>query len=145
MYFIVQWNPYLRDLSISSKLFIKSGYCLRVLLAKWPEMSTPTFLAWYLFVCIIKSTYQVHMAGTKSWHLRDNTGPRGGIKVLGPRQKWVNRPPTFFQLVINFHLKLLFSVSTTYCAFSHLTWSKMKIFYFYHKTSIIPIKLVKTY
>ena len=55
------------------------GIGLRVLLAKWPDMSTPTFLAWYLFVCIIKSTYQVDVPGTKSWDLGANTVPRGAI------------------------------------------------------------------
>ena len=37
-----------------------------VLLAKDPDISAPTILARYLFVCIIKSTYQIDVPGTKS-------------------------------------------------------------------------------
>ena len=47
---------------------------LRVLLAKWPDMWEPTFFGQYLFVCIIKSTYQVDVPGPKSWDLGANTG-----------------------------------------------------------------------
>ena len=48
---------------------------LRVLLAKLPDMWEPTFFGQYLFVCIIKSTYQVDVPGPKSWDLEAITGP----------------------------------------------------------------------
>ena len=53
--------------------YMQFSVFLRVLLAKWPDMSLPTFLAWYLFVSITKSTYQVDVRGTKSWDLGTNT------------------------------------------------------------------------
>ncbi len=39
---------------------------LRVLLVKWPDISTPTFLAQYLFGCIIKSNYLGDVPKAKS-------------------------------------------------------------------------------
>ena len=75
---------------------------IRVLLVKRPNMMVPTFFEQYQFVCNIKSTYQVDMPGTKNFDVGANTVPWGVISVLGPRQKWVNVPPTFFQLFINF-------------------------------------------
>ena len=75
---------------------------LRVLLAKDPDISTPTILAWYLFVCIIKSTYHVDVHVTKTWDLRAKTVPWQAILDLGPRQKWVDLPDTFFQLFMSF-------------------------------------------
>ena len=60
---------------------------LRVLPVKRPDMSEPTFWGQYLFVCIIKSTYQVDVPGTKTWDLRAKTVPWRAILYLGPRQK----------------------------------------------------------
>ena len=60
---------------------------LRVLLVKQPDMSEPTFWGQYLFVCIIKSTYQVDMPVTKTWDLTAKTVPWQAILDLGPRQK----------------------------------------------------------
>ena len=109
-------------------------------------MSDPTFGGQYLFVCIIKSTYQVDMYVTKTWDLRAKTVLRQVILYLGPRQKWVDLPPTFFELFINFlvvcHLllniqkKLLsrFSVSAKYGLFLLWTWSKIENFEIFHKT-----------
>ena len=40
-------------------------------------MSLPTFLTLYLFVCIIKSTYQVDVPDTKIQDFGATTGPKG--------------------------------------------------------------------
>ena len=60
---------------------------LRVLLVKRPDMSEPTFWGQYLFVCIIKSTYQIDMPVTKTWDLTVKTVPWRAILDLGPWQK----------------------------------------------------------
>ena len=60
---------------------------LRVLLVKRSDMMEPNFLAQYLFVCIIKSTYQVDTPVTKTWDLTAKTVPWRAILDLGPRQK----------------------------------------------------------
>ena len=60
---------------------------LRVLLVKWPDIGEPTFLGQYLFVCIIKSTYQVDMPVTNTWDLTAKTVLWRAILDLGPRQK----------------------------------------------------------
>ena len=52
---------------------------LRVLLVKWPDICTPTFLVQYLFGCIIKSTYLGDVPKAKSWDLRAYTGLWGTI------------------------------------------------------------------
>ena len=75
---------------------------LRVLLVKRPDMMAPTFLAQYMFLCNIKTTYQVDMHSTKNLDAGANTVPWGAIQVLGPRQKWVDVPITFFQLSIDY-------------------------------------------
>ena len=80
----------------------KKKTILRVLLVKWPDMSKPTFLGQYLFVCIIKSTHQVDVPGNKTWDLRAKTVQWQAILDLGPRQKWVDLPDTFFQLFMSF-------------------------------------------
>ena len=108
-------------------------------------MWKPTFLGQFLFVCLIKSTYEVDVPGTKSWDLTAKTVPWQAILDLGQRQKWVDLPITFFQLFIYFlvdlqHMKYLeypFSISAKYGRFSLSTWSKNKNFDLYHKTSII--------
>ena len=63
------------------------SFNLRVLLVKRPDMSEPTFWGQYLFVCIIKSTYQVDMPVTKTWDLTVKTVRWQAILDLGPRQK----------------------------------------------------------
>ena len=60
---------------------------LRVLLVKWPDMSKPTFFGQFLFVCIIRSSYQVGVPGNKTWDLRPKTVLWRAILDLGPRQK----------------------------------------------------------
>ena len=50
---------------ISVPAVILGIFLSRVLLAKWPDMWEPNFLGQYLFVCIIKSTYQLDVPGTK--------------------------------------------------------------------------------
>ena len=60
------------------------------------------FFGQYLFVCIIKSTHQLDVPGTKTWDLEANIVPWVAVLVLGRRQKWVNLPITFFQLFMSF-------------------------------------------
>ena len=50
---------------------------LRVLLVKWPDICTPTFLVQYLFGCIIQSTYLGDVPKAKSWDLGAYTGLGG--------------------------------------------------------------------
>ena len=52
---------------------------LRVLLVKWPDICTPTFLVQYLFGCIIKSTYLGDVPKAKSWDLGAYTGLWGTV------------------------------------------------------------------
>ena len=52
---------------------------LRVLLAKGPDICTPTFSVQFLFGCIIKSTYLGDVPKAKSWDLRAYTGLWGTI------------------------------------------------------------------
>ena len=52
---------------------------LRVLLAKWPDICAPTFLAQYPFGCIIKSTHLGDVPRAKSWDLGAYTVPWGVI------------------------------------------------------------------
>ena len=60
-----------------SKLLL--GISLRVLLAKWPDICRPTFLAQYLFGCTIKSTHLGDVPRAKSWDLGAYTVPWGVI------------------------------------------------------------------
>ena len=71
--------------SAQSEMILKVH--LKVLLVKRPDMSEPTFWGQYLFVCIIKSTYQVDTPVTKTWDLTAKTVPWRAILDLGPRQK----------------------------------------------------------
>ena len=48
---------------------------LRVLLAKDPDISLPTFGAPSMFGCIIKSTYHAYVPEPKSWDLAVKMGP----------------------------------------------------------------------
>ena len=54
---------------------------LRVLLAKRPKMSLPTFFGQCLVFCIVKSAYLVDVPGTKNWDLEANTMPWTAISV----------------------------------------------------------------
>ena len=65
-------------------------------------MSEPTFFEQYQFICDMKSSYQIHVPGTKICDLAASIVPRGRIEVLALRQKQVYVPPTFFQLSIDF-------------------------------------------
>ena len=55
------------------------SYCLRGLLAKWPDICEPTFLAQYLFGSTIKSTHLGDVPRAKSWDLGAYTVPWGVI------------------------------------------------------------------
>jgi len=131
--------------------FWAQWFNLWVLLVKWPDMSEPTFRGQYLFVCIIKSTYQVDVPVTNTWDLRVKTVPWLVILDLGPRQKWVDRPLKFFKLFMfpgGFlhtlqHIKNLeypFSFFAKYGLFSLATGSKNKNFVLYLHTLGCPIQ-----
>ena len=93
----------------------------------------------------IKSTYKNVLRNTKILDLSVKQGSQCPILVLAPRQKWVDLPPTFFELFINIlvvcHLLLniqknllsRFSVSARYCPFWLWTWSKIKNFEIFYK------------
>ena len=107
------------------------------------------FRTQFLFNANIKSTYKKLLRNTKILDLSVKRGSQGPISVLGPRQKWVDFPPTFFKLFINFlvvcHLLLniqknlasRFSVSARYAPFQLGAWSKIENFEIFHKTWII--------
>ena len=63
--------------------------CLRVLLAKWPDICEPTFFAQYLFGSIIKSTHLGDVPRAKSWDLGAYTVPKtekrdfSGLRQMG--------------------------------------------------------------
>ena len=78
------------------------GKTLRVLLAKQPDISEPTFLTQYQIIYNMKSTYWINVPGTKIWNFGANTVPWGVLEILAPRQKQVNVPPTFFSFSIEF-------------------------------------------
>ena len=71
------------------------------------------FRAQFLFGTKIKTTYQNVLPNTWILDLSVKRGSQQPIQVLGPRQKWVNFPPTFFQLFINFlvDFHLLYNIS----------------------------------
>ena len=52
----------------------KKALLLRVLLAKWPDICTPSFLVQNLFGCIIKSTYLGDVPKAKILDLGAYTG-----------------------------------------------------------------------
>ena len=103
------------------------------------------FRAQFLFGTKIKTTYQNTLPNTWILDLSVKRGSQRPVSVLGPRQKRVDLPPTFFQLFINFlvdfhllcripkNLESRFSVSVNYHRFWLLTWSKMKNFDFFYK------------
>ena len=104
------------------------------------------FRTQFLFGTKIKSTYENLLRNTKILDLSEKRGSQRPIPDLGPRQKWVNFPPTFFELFINFllvcHLLLdiqkklscRFFVSAKYGPFWLGTWSKIENFEIFHKT-----------
>ena len=56
----------------------------------------------FLFCIKINSTYENVLQNTNILDLSEKRGSRRPIPVLGPRQKWVDFPPLFFQLSIDF-------------------------------------------
>ena len=68
------------------------------------------FQTQFLFGTKIKSTYKNVLGNTKILDLSVKRESQRPIPVLGPRQKWVDFPPTFFELFINF-LVVTFSLS----------------------------------
>ena len=112
------------------------------------------FRTQFLFGTKIKSTYKNVLRNTKILDLSVKRGSQHPIYVLGPRQKWVNLPPTFFELFINFlvvwHLLLNiqknlsspFSVLARYGPFWLWTWSKIENFEIFYK--IKNVYLIKT-
>ena len=83
-------------------IMIEHWNCIRVLLVKVARYVETHLFGQYLFVCIIKSTHQVDVPGNKTWDLRAKTVQWQAILDLGPRQKWVDLPDTFFQLFMSF-------------------------------------------
>ena len=104
------------------------------------------FWTQFLFGTKIKTSYKNILQNMKILDLSVKRGSQHPIHVLGPRQKWVDFPPTFFEVFINFlvvcHLllniqkKLLwrFSVLARYGPFWLWTWSKIENFEIFHKT-----------
>ena len=104
------------------------------------------FRTQFLFSTKIKSTFKNILQNTKILDLSVKRGSQHPYQVLGPRQKWVDFPPTFFELFINFlvvcHLLLniqkklssRFSVPAKYGLFLLWTWSKIENFEIFHKT-----------
>ena len=103
------------------------------------------FRTQFLFGTKIKSTYKSILWNTKILDLSVKRGSQRPFQVSGPRQKWVDLPPTFFELFINFlvvcHLLLniqkklwrLFSVLARYGPFWLWTWPKNENFEVFHK------------
>ena len=112
------------------------------------------FWTQFLFDTIIKSTYENVRQNTKPLNLNVKWGSQRPILILAPRQKWVDLPPTIFELFINFlvvcHLLLniqknllyRFSVLARYNPFSLWTWSKVKNLEFFYRTK--SVYLIKT-
>ena len=104
------------------------------------------FRTQFLFGTKIKNTYKNILQNTKILDLSVKRGSQRPYQVSGPRQKWVDLPPTFFELFINFlivcHLLLniqkklssRFSISAKYGLFLLWTWSKIENFEIFHKT-----------
>ena len=113
-------------------------------------------LSWtqFQFGAKIKTFRENVLQNTWIFNLSAKQGSRCPFPVLGPRQKWVNFPPTFFELFINFlvvcHLLLNiqknlsrpFSVLARYGPFWLWTWSKIKNFEIFYKTK--NVYLIKT-
>ena len=103
------------------------------------------FRTQFLFGTKIKNTYKNILQNTKILDLSVKRGSQRPIPVLGPRQKWVDFPPTFFELFINFllvcHLLMniqknllsRFSISARYGPFWLWTSSKIKYFEIFYK------------
>ena len=104
------------------------------------------FRTQFLFATKIKSSYKNVLQNTKILDLSAKWGSQRPIQVLAPRQKWVDFPPTFFELSINFlvvchilmhiqnNLLYRFSILARYGPFWLWTWSKIENFEIFHKT-----------
>ena len=104
------------------------------------------FRTQFLFGTKIKSACKNILPSTKILDLSVKRGSQRTFQVSGQRQKWVDLPPTFFELFINFlvvcHLLLniqkklssRFSVPAKYGLFLLWTWSKIENFEIFHKT-----------
>ena len=100
------------------------------------------FWTQFLFGTKIKSIYRNMLQNTKILDLGVKRGCQPQIQDLAPRQKWVDLPPTFFELFINFlvvcyllldiqkNLLYRFSILARYGPFSHWAWSKIQNFQF---------------
>ena len=132
-------NPHLSICPLTFAVKLKSltkkqlPKILRVLLAKQPDISEPTFLTQYQIIYNMKSTYRINVPGTKIWNLGANTVPWGVLEILAPRQKQVNVPPTFFELSIEFLVGfyLLSNILKIWIALFPF-WQDMAIFQFQH-------------
>ena len=103
------------------------------------------FRTQFLFDTKIKSTYKNVLRNTKNLDLSVKRGSQRPILVLAPRQKWVDFPPTFFELSINIlvvyylllniqkNLLSRFSIFARYGPFWLWTWSKIKNFEIFYK------------
>ena len=108
----------------------------------------------FLFGTKIKSTYEDILQNTKILDLSVKRGSQAWIQVLAPRQKWVDLPPKFFELSIDFlvvchilmniqkNLLYRFSILARYGPFLLWTWSKIENFEIFHKMKYVY--LIKT-
>ena len=104
------------------------------------------FWTQFLFGTKIKSIYKSVLQNTKIMDLSVKRGSQRPTHVLCPSQKWVNFPPTFFELFVNIlvvchllfniqkNLLSRFSISTRYGPFWLWRWSKIENFEIFHKT-----------
>ena len=109
----------------------------------WPNHCINLLWTKFLFGTKIKSRYQNVLGNTKILSLSVKQGSQCPIQLLGPRRKWVDFPPMFFQffiiflvvchLLLNIKKKMLwhFSSLARYGPFWLQTWSKIKNFYFH--------------
>ena len=83
--------------------FSRMGLCvLEMWFLRLAKAGHKLFWTQFLFGTKIKSTYKNVLQNTKILDLSVKRGSQCPIPVLGPRQKWVDFPPTFFALFINF-------------------------------------------
>ena len=66
------------------------------------------FRSQFLFGIKIKSTYENVLQNTKILELSVKRRSQSPIYVLGPRQKWVNLPPTFLNFLSIFWLMITY-------------------------------------
>ena len=100
----------------------------------------------FLFGTKIKSTYKNVLRNTKILDLSVKRGSQRPIYVLGPRQKWVDLPPTFFELFINFLVvwHLLLNVQKNLSRPFFVLWKISKFSIFDHVQSQNGPYLAKT-